>query len=288
MWTRRQMLGGAILLVPLLRSLPRASERCRVADPNELGPYYRAGAPERTSLCDAREPGDPFTFAGHVLDADGCRPLAGALVEVWHADAAGVYDMLDRGKPRDPAVFHLRAMLRSGADGSYAFDTVVPGHYDTRARHIHFAVHADGYEPFITQSYFAGDPRLASDNIARPKNAVDARAAKVRGRAGKRGELAFGLRRRRPNPPDAIASFAAYEGEYQQAGGPNIHVSRSGDSLFAEAGGLRLELIFDARDRFRVLEFDLVGHGELGADGKVAALVSQRWGYKPERATRVR
>ena len=246
MWTRRQILGGALLLVPLLRSRPRASERCRVADPNELGPYYRAGAPERTSLCDAREPGDRFRFAGRLLDADACRPLGGALVEVWHADSAGVYDMVARGKPRDPAVYHLRALMRSGADGSFTFDTVVPGHYETRARHIHFAVHADGYEPFITQSYFAGDPRLATDPIVRPKNAV-----------GKSGTLAFGLRRRRPNPPEAIALFAAYEGEYRQPQGPNIHLSRSGDSLFAEAGGLRLEMIFDASDRFRVLEFDL-------------------------------
>ena len=290
MLTRRQLLGGAVLLVPLFRSrAARGSAACALADPNELGPFYRAGAPERTSLCDAREPGDPFAFEGRIVRADDCGPLPGALVEVWQADASGVYDMIARGKPRDPHVYHLRAVLRAGTDGGFGFDTVVPGWYDTRARHIHFAVHADGYEPFITQSYFPGDTRIATDAIARPKNVVHAQPAEVRGRKGSRGQLTLGLRRRRPNPPDALASFAAYEGDYRLDGGATLHVARSGDSLWASSGDMRVEMIFDARDRFRVLEFDLAGHPELGADGKVAALVTRKFGdAQPLRAPRIR
>jgi hypothetical protein len=109
----------------------------------------------------------------------------------------------------------------------------------------------------------------------------------VRGRAGRRGELAFGLRRRRPNPPEAVAMFAAYEGAYHQEG-PDLAVYRKGDQLFARGGNLVLEMIFDSRDRFRVLEFDLVGHGELGPDGKVAALVTQSFGDQVRRATRIK
>jgi catechol 1,2-dioxygenase len=289
MLSRRELLGGAVLLLPLLRARAFGEARCVLADPNELGPYYRAGAPERTDLCDAREPGDPVAFAGRILAAEDCRPVAGALVEVWHADAAGVYDMIARGQPRDPAVYHLRALLRSGADGSFAFDTVVPGHYEDRARHIHFAVHAEGYEPFITQSYFAGDPRIATDPIARPRNAVVARPARVHGRAGRRGELALGLRRRRPNPAEALAAFAAYEGDYRLNDGGVLHVARQGDTLHGAVGDVRVEMIFDSRDRFRVLEFDLVGHPEFAADGKVAALITQAHGDRgPKRATRIR
>src|SRR5438876_507924 len=88
----------------------------------------------------------------------------------------------------------LTAARRSPRDGSYAFDTVVPGPYGERARHIHFLVHAEGYEPFITQSYLAGDPRLKTDRIARARNVVHARPAEVRGRRGRRGRFDLALR----------------------------------------------------------------------------------------------
>jgi hypothetical protein len=50
----------------------------------------------------------------------------------------------------------------------------------------------------------------------------------------------------------------------------------------------RAPLIFDARDRFRVIEFDLAGRPEMGRDGKVAALLSQKLGDRQRRAARVR
>jgi catechol 1,2-dioxygenase len=287
--TRREVLGGAVLLLPLLRTRGWTADRCAFADPNELGPYYRAGAPQRTSLCEANEPGDPFALDGRVLD-ENCKPIANALVEVWHADASGEYDMLAPQKPRNPAVYHMRAMLRSGKDGAFAFDTVVPGPYGQRARHIHFAFHADGYEPFITQSLFAGDPRIATDTIARKKNVVDPHPDKVRGRAGKRGRFEVALRRRRPLPADIRAALSAYEGRYRFPDGNIVPIVRSGDSLYSDVDGYgRVEMLMDARDRFRVLEFDATGKPELGPDGKIAALIVQSYGdTKPTRAVRVR
>src|SRR4051812_12022760 len=101
MLTRRELLGGAVLLLPLLRSHARARGSCAVTEPNELGPYYRANSPARASLCDPAEPGEPYALGGRIFSADGCTPLAGALVEVWHASADGEYDMIAAGKPRD-------------------------------------------------------------------------------------------------------------------------------------------------------------------------------------------
>jgi catechol 1,2-dioxygenase len=287
--TRREFLGGAVLLVPILRTRGWAADRCALADPNKLGPYYRAGAPQRTSLCDSNEPGDPFALDGRVI-GDDCKPIAGALVEVWHADASGEYDMLAPQKPRNPAVYHLRAVLRSGKDGAFAFDTVVPGPYGQRARHIHLAFHADGYEPFITQSYFAGDPRIATDTIARKRNVVDPHPDKVRGRAGKRGRFEVAMRRRRPLPADIRAALSAYEGNYRFPDGEIAHVVRGGDSLYSDVPGYgRCEMLLDARDRGRVLEFDATVRAEMGPDGKVAALLAQSYGdRKPTRAVRVR
>jgi protocatechuate 3,4-dioxygenase beta subunit len=290
MLTRRELLGGAVLLLPLFRANARGDRCAAAAEPNELGPYYRASAPARASLCDAAEPGDPYALSGRIWGTDGCTPLADALVEVWHADASGEYDMLGPGKPRDEAVYHLRGLLRSARDGSYAFDTVVPGPYGHRARHIHFAVHAEGHEPFITQSYFAGDPRLASDRIARARNAVIARPADVRGRRGKRGRFDIALRPRRPNPPEAVATLDDYQGDFRFPDGGVLHHAREGDQLFVTVPGYgRIELLFDARDRFRVLEFDSTGHAERGPDGKLTALIVRNFGDpKPTRVVPVR
>src|SRR5262245_10460149 len=132
MLTRRELLAGSVLLLPLFRERARADRCTAAAEPNQLGPYYRARSPARASLCDASEPGDPYALGGRIFGADGCAPLANALVEVWHADVNGQYDMLGPGKPRDEAVYHLRGLVRSAPDGSYAFDTITPGTYGNR------------------------------------------------------------------------------------------------------------------------------------------------------------
>ena len=280
MLTRRELFGGALLLLPLMRA---RGESCGAADPNELGPFYRAGAPQRAVLCDASEPGDPYRLRGRIL-GEGCAPIAGALIEAWHADHLGDYDMTDPGKPRDPGIYHLRGVLRSGSDGAYEVRTIVPGYYGRRARHIHFLVHAEGYEPFVTQSYFADDPRLATDLIARPRNAV------------RDGVFAVQLRRERPNPPEAVARLSGYEGDYMvQSDRPlrerrRAAVTRAGDRVFVQLEGWpKMELRFSAPDRFRVIEFDAQGFAERGPDGKVVALSARPHGdNRDERLVRVR
>lgn len=280
MLTRRELFGGALLLLPLVR--PGRAESCGAADPNELGPFYRAGAPERAALCDPSEPGRRYVLRGRVL-GEGCTPIAGALVEAWHADDQGVYDMLGPGKPRDPGIYHLRGVLRSNAEGAYEVHTIVPGHYQNRARHIHFLVHADGYEPFVTQSYFPGDGRIRTDPIARPRNVA------------RDGKFAVLLRRTRPNPPEAVAHFDGYEGEYRleserpRNATPAV-VSREGDAIFLQlAGWPRMELRFEAPDRFRIIELDVRGRAERGPDGKVMALAGRAHGNKhDERLVRLR
>ena len=270
MLTRRELFGGALLLLPLVRAA--RGESCGAADPNELGPFYRAGAPQRAVLCDAAEKGEPYRLRGRVL-GEGCDPIAGALVEVWHADHHGDYDMVAPGKPRDPGIYHLRGVLRSGAGGTYDLRTVVPGHYGRRARHIHYLFHADGYEPFVSQSYFPDDPRIATDRIARRRNIV------------RDGVFTVQLRRQRPNPPEAVARFSGYEGEYLVGSERPMRdrtravVTRWGDALYVQLDGWpKMELRFSAPDRFRVIEFDAQGFAERAPDGKVVALAARAHG----------
>jgi protocatechuate 3,4-dioxygenase beta subunit len=126
-----------------------------------LGPFYKKGAPETHALVTPGEPGMPLAVSGRVLSTGG-EALREAVVEVWQADHRGRYD-LDG--------YRCRARLRSGADGEYAFESVMPGHYPDRVcQHVHYLVSAPGHLPLVTQLYFATDPVFDGDpgrNFAR-------------------------------------------------------------------------------------------------------------------------
>jgi protocatechuate 3,4-dioxygenase beta subunit len=116
--------------------------------PNDLGPFYKRSAPQSGKLAPAGAPGLPLGVSGQVFDTRGAL-LAGALVEVWHASHAGVYD--NKG-------YEYRGQLPL-EKGRYAFETMMPGHYPDRvAQHVHFKVSAPGHRPLVTQLYFATDP----------------------------------------------------------------------------------------------------------------------------------
>jgi protocatechuate 3,4-dioxygenase beta subunit len=117
--------------------------------------------------------GERIIVAGRVSDENG-RPVAGAMVEIWQANAAGRYhhprDQHDA--PLDPN-FIGRGRVFTDADGRYRFTTIRPGAYPWRnpgpgwrPQHIHFGLHGAGFaQRLITQMYFPGDPLLAFDAI---------------------------------------------------------------------------------------------------------------------------
>lgn len=88
------------------------------------------------------------------VDGDGCLPLEGAIVDVWHCDALGVYSGVQGSTGTD----FLRGFQRTDADGVASFTTVYPGWYTGRAVHIHFKIRTDpdaeaGFE-FTSQLFF--------------------------------------------------------------------------------------------------------------------------------------
>lgn len=124
------------------------------------------------------EPGQPLAFFGTVKTPDG-RPIAGALLDVWHADATvpGTYSNIHPGQPD----FNLRGKLQTDEQGRFALRTIRPapyripdqgptgqllsalGRHSWRPAHIHVKLTADGYQPLTTQLYFHGDDFLDSD-----------------------------------------------------------------------------------------------------------------------------
>lgn len=138
---------------------------------NILGPYHRKGAPFRTKLSAADEPGEVLIVRGQILNTDE-EPLKGAIVDIWQANAAGRYDNDDPQKPPDPDRFLLRGQMKTDAQGRYEFESVVPGRYTVgqgqyRPRHIHYIVSVPGYVPLTTQLYFSGDPANKTDPFIR-------------------------------------------------------------------------------------------------------------------------
>ncbi len=121
---------------------------------NELGLFYKKGAPQAASLRAPGDPGMPLSVSGQVFDIHG-EIVPGAKLEVWQTDHLGHYD-LDG--------YRYRATLISDSSGKYSYESVIPGHYPDRVcQHIHYLVRAPGHKPITTQLYFATDPVFEGD-----------------------------------------------------------------------------------------------------------------------------
>lgn len=103
-----------------------------------------------------------------AMAGSSCSALAGAMVDIWHCDALGVYS-----DTRDPAQNtlgqkFLRGYQVTDANGAVQFQTIYPGWYQGRTVHIHFKIRTAGAgqqgREFTSQLYF--DDRL-SDQVFR-------------------------------------------------------------------------------------------------------------------------
>jgi len=122
------------------------------------GPYFKPSSPERVSLLEPEMRGRRLTVSGAVLGTD-CKPVPRALLDFWQADAGGRYDN---------AAFRLRGHQLTDAEGRYRLETILPGIYPGRARHIHVKVQAPSRPPLTTQLYFPGEAGNARDGIFDP------------------------------------------------------------------------------------------------------------------------
>jgi Dioxygenase len=123
------------------------------------GPYFTPNSPERASLLEAGMGGQRLVVAGTVLTT-GCRPVPRALLDFWQADDAGEYD--NQG-------YRLRGHQFSDAKGAWRLETIVPGLYTGRTRHIHVKVQAPDGPVLTTQLYFPGEPENDRDGIFQPE-----------------------------------------------------------------------------------------------------------------------
>ena len=122
------------------------------------GPFYTPDTPHRASLLEPGMPGTPLVLVGNVLRTD-CRPLAGVLLDFWQSNDKGRYD--NQG-------FTLRGHQFTDANGQYRLETIVPGLYPGRTRHIHVRVQAPHTRAITTQLYFPDVAQNERDFIYDP------------------------------------------------------------------------------------------------------------------------
>ena len=123
------------------------------------GPYYTPNTPERTSLLEPGMPGTKLVVTGYVLST-ACQPVNRALIDFWHCDDAGVYDNVG---------YTLRGHQFTDEQGRFYLETIVPGVYPGRTRHIHVKVQSPNQPVLTTQLYFPNEPDNARDGIFRPE-----------------------------------------------------------------------------------------------------------------------
>lgn len=175
-------LGVSMLVDALNHRKPAGATESTV-----LGPFYVSGTqdfPNGANLA-AGLPGDPTLVTGRVLTLDG-KPIPGAQLDVWHADAEGFYDVQrpELGSTR------LRGKFHTDAQGKFWFWTSKPTEYPVptdgpvggmlrkmnrhayRPAHLHTIVSATGYEPVTTHLFVNGDPYLDSDAVFGVKDSL--------------------------------------------------------------------------------------------------------------------
>ena len=115
------------------------------------GPFYTPGTPHRANLREPGTSGEPLVLEGLVLTRD-CRPVAGAVVDIWHCNERGRYD--NDG-------FRYRGHQFTDAAGAFRFETIRPPRYIGRTPHIHVHVQGEATRLLTTQLYF---PDLEDSN----------------------------------------------------------------------------------------------------------------------------
>ena len=180
--------GSAIFIPKVL-----FSQECESTTQDILGPYFVENAPLRTVIAHADEPGQRLFIAGRILQSDCETPIAGAMIEIWHANDVGCYSInLDciTGNP-DNDYFNLRGKMYSNQSGQYAFETILPGYYGNRPRHIHIKITTPSNEVLISQIYFSNDVFCDTDPWC--QNADDRIVSLQENNNGFYGELDFNL-----------------------------------------------------------------------------------------------
>jgi protocatechuate 3,4-dioxygenase beta subunit len=143
--------AGALPASAAATARETSAASCVLAPEMTQGPFYVPNEKVRRNIREG-QPGVALALRLGVVDASSCRPITGAAVDIWHADAAGEYSGI--GSNGTSGRTFLRGVQRTDAKGIARFDTVYPGWYQGRTVHIHVMVHVSGDVVHTGQLFF--------------------------------------------------------------------------------------------------------------------------------------
>jgi protocatechuate 3,4-dioxygenase beta subunit len=114
------------------------------------GPYYVPSEKVRRNITEGK-PGTRLDLRLTVVDASACKAIKSAVVDIWHADAGGVYSGAVAG---NSGTNFMRGIQKTDSGGLARFISVFPGWYQGRAVHIHVKVHLGGTVVHTGQFFF--------------------------------------------------------------------------------------------------------------------------------------
>lgn len=139
----------ALLVSTLTFTSSASAASCTATEALTEGPYYSTNTPVRSNIVSSQA-GTKTTFTITVADTS-CKPVKGARVDIWHANAAGKYSAVD-GNTQN----FLRGTQTTNAKGQVTFTTIYPGWYPGRTMHVHFKIWKNGAQ-VLTSQFFASD-----------------------------------------------------------------------------------------------------------------------------------
>jgi len=174
------LLSGSLGVSNLVCLLNNGAHGARPTQANNLGPFYRAGAPlcaNGDSIVRSPTPGLPLTFNGVVRDEHG-KAIPGVEVDVWQSSPQGLYENQDPAQ----AEMNLRGRFVTDSQGAFGFRSVKPAGYpvptdgptgvllaaqrrhNMRPAHLHFLLCKPGFKTIASQVYDPDDPYLETDS----------------------------------------------------------------------------------------------------------------------------
>ncbi|MDH2384484.1 intradiol ring-cleavage dioxygenase [Bradyrhizobium sp. CER78] len=159
-----------------------------VTESTVLGPFYVEGPPEKGhgENISGGLVGEPLIVTGTVNAPDG-TPIKGAVVDVWHSDGDGYYDVQQFEETGGLA---MRARFSTDGAGKFSFWSIRPaaypiphdgpvgamlekqGRHPWRPAHIHFMISAPGYQKLVTHIFAEGDAYLETDVVFGVKDSL--------------------------------------------------------------------------------------------------------------------
>jgi hydroxyquinol 1,2-dioxygenase len=175
-------LGISMLVDAINHRMPAGATETTV-----LGPFHVQNAPLVESGADISfgAAGEPLYIEGRIISSVG-EPLAGAMVEIWHSDRDGFYDV------QRPELDHVvaRARIHAALDGRFQLRSIMPAAYPIpddgpvgdmlragkrhpwRPAHVHFMISQPGYETLVTHVFASDSDYLDSDAVFGVKNSL--------------------------------------------------------------------------------------------------------------------